>query len=84
MVQNNPNGLPILFDGKANLYRGIEGVGGRLVLTREYLLFKPHVINIQKDEETILLKDIKGVRKMNSLGIIPNGLKVITETTKTV
>lgn len=67
-MQHNHNGLPILFDGQANLYRGIEGVGGRLTLTQEYLFFKPYAINIQKDEETIYLSDIKRMEKINTLG----------------
>ena len=45
--------LPLLFESSANLYRGAEGVGGKLMLTREYLLFKPHFINIQKEEEMV-------------------------------
>lgn len=78
-MQNNHNGLPILFDGPANLYRGIEGVGGRLILTQEYLFFKPHAINIQKIEEIIYLRNIERVERKKTLWIIPNGLKVIAE-----
>lgn len=74
--------LPLLFESPANLYRGVEGVGGKLMLTREYLLFKPHFMNIQKEEEIIYLKEIEEVKKVNTLGIIPNALKVVTKQTE--
>ncbi len=74
--------LPFLFESPVNLYRGVEGVGGKLMLTKKYLLFKPHFMNIQKEEELISLKDIEEVKKMNTLGIIPNALKVVTKQTE--
>jgi len=72
--------MSLIFESAANLYRGIEGVGGKLILTAEYLLFKPHIINIQKDEEIIYLKDIEHIEESNSFSIIPNGFKVITSS----
>ena len=71
--------MSLIFESPANLFRGIEGVGGRLALTTEYLLFTPHAINIQKNEELIYLKDIKQVKIIKTLGIISNGLKVVTK-----
>ena len=70
--------MNLLLEGPANLFRGFEGVGGKLTLSTESLIFEPHAINIQKDEETIFLRDITSVEKTNTLGIIPNGLKVTT------
>ncbi len=70
--------MDILFEGPANLFRGFEGVGGKLTLSTEGLFFEPHAINIQKSKETILLGDITRVEKTNTLGIVPNGIKVIT------
>ena len=71
--------MNLLLEGPANLFRGFEGVGGKLTLSTESLIFEPHAINIQKDEETIFLRDITSVEKTNTLGIIPNGVKVTTE-----
>ncbi len=71
------NNTSRLFESPANLYLGFEGVGGRLALTTEYLYFKPHAVNIQKDEKIINLKEIVRVEKTKTLGIIPNGMKVI-------
>ena len=70
--------MNLLLEGPANLFRGFEGVGGKLTLSTESLMFEPHAINIQKGEETIFLRDITSVGKTNTLGIIPNGLKVTT------
>lgn len=76
------NSMQLVFEGPANLYRGFEGVGGKLTLSTDCLRFVPHAINIQKDKETILLADITRVEKTNTLGIIPNGLKVVTANGK--
>jgi hypothetical protein len=69
----------ILADGVANLFRGIEGVGGRLTLTSRRVLFEPHAINLQRNPADILLSDIVEVRKRNTLGLIPNGLLIRTK-----
>jgi len=85
VLHDNPNRRELLvvidlliFQSPANLYRGFEGVGGKLELAEELLHFVPHAINIQKDEEIIYLRDIMRVEKINTLGIIPNGFKVTT------
>jgi len=66
-----------LYESSANLYRGFEGAGGRLILSDDYLLFEPHALNIQKDKVLIKLKDIQQVQKSTTLGIIPNSFEVI-------
>ncbi len=61
----------------ANLFRSIEAVGGRLTITNERLLFTPHMINIQTEPVEINMADIVGVEKRNTIGLVPNGIKII-------
>jgi hypothetical protein len=70
--------MKTIHHGPANLFRGFEGVGGMLTLTSDRLVFRPHVMNIQRQEETIELADIECVEKANTLGLVPNGFKVVT------
>ena len=70
----------ILADCIANLFRGIESVGGRLKITSRRLLFEPHATNFQKNPAEILMSDIQDVRKKNFLGIVPNGMLVQTKS----
>ncbi|WP_411954834.1 GRAM domain-containing protein [Alkalibacillus sp. S2W] len=62
----------------ANLFKGIEAVGGKLYLTKEALIHRPHKFNIQSGETVIELKDIAEVLTRNTLLVIPNGLLVKT------
>jgi len=62
----------------ANHFKGLEGVGGILFLTNKRLYFKSHKINIQVHELTIPKENIKEAFKHKTLGIINNGLTVIT------
>lgn len=68
----------ILADMAANLFRGIEGVGGRLKITSRRLVFQPHAVNFQRSPLELSLGDIGDVRKRNTLGLIPNGMLVST------
>jgi len=68
-----------LIDVAANLFRGLEAVGGRMQITTHRILFKPHAINIQKESAEINLKDIVEVGKRNTLGLVPNGMYVRTK-----
>lgn len=87
LLQDSPpakfDGQPVpeatLMDVAANLFRGAEGVGGRLKITTHRLLFEPHAINIQKEPAEILLGNITEVGKRNTLGIVPNGMFVRTK-----
>lgn len=67
------------FDVLANLFRGPEAVGGRLKLTDRRLLFKSHNINIQTGTTEILIEQIAEVKKRNTLGIVPNGISIVTK-----
>jgi len=60
----------------ANLFRSVEAVGGRLTITNERLLFNPHMINIQTEPVEINMADIIGVEKRNTMGLVPNGIKI--------
>lgn len=77
-------GEAIIREYRANLMRGIEGVGGKLYITNQRLIFESHSFNIQSGNEIINLRDISAVEKVwtKILGIplAPNGLKVTTAT----
>ncbi len=75
-------GETILVYSPANLFRGIEGVGGRITLTNFRVWFEPHALNIQSHPEEIPLNIITGVGKRNTMGIIPNGMYIRTNTGK--
>lgn len=68
----------ILFQTPANHFRGIEGVGGKLYLTTERLIFKSHKFNIQNHQLSINLTDINHVNRFKTLGVVNNGLSIIT------
>lgn len=68
----------IIFETPANHFKGAEGVGGKLYLTNERLVFKSHKLNFQKHELSILLHDIAKVERYKVLGMINNGLIVYT------
>src|SRR5947208_3077670 len=55
-------GEQIMAEAPANLMRGIEAVGGRLMITDQRLLFQPHSINIQGWQTEILFRDVTEVR----------------------
>ncbi|MCU9613164.1 GRAM domain-containing protein [Caldibacillus lycopersici] len=61
----------------ANLFRGIESVGGRLTITNKRVLFQSHKINIQSGATEILISDIAAVVKRNTLGLVPNGISIV-------
>lgn len=69
----------ILADVVANLFRGIEGVGGRLKVTNRRVVFEPHAINLQKNPAEILLTDIAVVERRKTGFMIPNGMLIRTK-----
>ena len=66
----------------ANIFRGLEGVGGKIFLTNERLIFKSHSLNIQKGQTNIKYSDIVEVEKRKTMKIVDNGIKVITKEKK--
>lgn len=67
----------IIYSDSANHFKGKEAVGGKLYLLMDRMVFKSHNINLQTHEQAILISDISEVLFYNSLGIIPNGLKIV-------
>lgn len=68
----------------ANLQRGMEAVGGRLVLTNRRLVFSSHALNVQMGSTVIALSAIRALRPCwtRFLGIIPmfpNSLAILTD-----
>lgn len=64
--------------GVANHFRKAEAVGGRLYLLNNCIRFKPHKLNFQNHELEIALHDVSKITTFNSLGLIPNGIKIHT------
>lgn len=65
-----------IFNVPANLFKGWEGVGGRLVITEEKLVFTPHKINFQTKPVEITVDTIVEVGKRNTLKLVPNGFYI--------
>ncbi|MFH1424693.1 MAG: GRAM domain-containing protein [archaeon] len=72
----------VLANVAANMFRDIEGVGGKLRVTNQRLLFEPHLLNLQNKPEAILLKDVKSASKRMTLLFIPNGMLVTMKSGK--
>ena len=72
----------IEIEGPANLFRGIEGVGGKIFLTKKKLIFKSHKINIQKGQTNIEYSTIKEIVKRKTAKLIDNGIRIITNNGK--
>lgn len=62
----------------ANLWRGSEAVGGRIVMTDQRLLFESHKINTMRAPASIPYRQISNVARTRTLGIVPNGLIILT------
>jgi hypothetical protein len=77
-----PPGDAIEYSGLANHFLNLEGRGGRLALTKTHLVFKPHIINLQRRELRIPRTCIVGAHASRTLGIVPNGLTVTLNTGK--
>jgi hypothetical protein len=75
-------GEAVLYSGLANHFLNFEGRGGRLALTPERLVFKPHAVNVQRSELSIPRADIAGVAAVRTFGLIPNGLAVTLKSGK--
>jgi hypothetical protein len=68
-------------EGRANLQRGIENVGGKLYLTSHRLIFEAHVLNTQRGPTGLSLDQISRVatcwtRFLGVVPIAPNSLAV--------
>jgi hypothetical protein len=68
----------IVKQGPASHFRRREARGGWLYLTDLQLLFQSHGFNLQNEELSIPLDQVLGVELCATLGIVPNGLRVLT------
>ena len=66
----------------ANLFRGIEAVGGKIFLTNDRLIFKSHSFNIQNGQTNIKYSEIDAVEKRKTMKAVDNGIKIITKENK--
>ena len=72
-------GENIEIEGPANLFRGMEGVGGKMFLTNKKVVFKSHKINIQKGQTDILYENISEIVKRKTAKLIDNGIRIKTK-----
>lgn len=68
-------------EGRANVQRGLETVGGHLYLTDLRLVFEPHEQNVQIATITLYLSDVKSIKAawtkfLSFIPVAPNSLKV--------
>jgi hypothetical protein len=70
----------IIYETPANHYKGLEAVGGKLLLTNERLIFKSHRINIQNHQLSIDLARLVKIDRFKNLGLVNNGISVTTES----
>jgi GRAM domain len=77
-TENRPIAIDeqLIKEGGANHFMNREGVGGWIYLTDSRFYFKSHDLNIQNHEFIVNLNEIADAEKTNSLGVIPNGLKL--------
>ncbi|WP_193725933.1 hypothetical protein [Xanthomonas arboricola] len=63
----------VLRQAPANLLRGLEAVGGRLILTADALHFQPHPYNLQTRSLTVPLSQIAALqpRWTRLFGLLP-------------
>ncbi len=66
----------------ANLFRGREAVGGRLHFDEKGMTFQSHKVNIQKGQSRIHYNEIKHIKAFRTLGIVPNGMAIVTKKGK--
>jgi hypothetical protein len=67
----------VLKEGAANYFRGLGSVGGKLHLTAHRLIFKPHMLNLRRGEESFALKDVVAVKKLNTAVVVRNGMAIM-------
>lgn len=70
----------VILKKPANLFRGIEAVGGWMSITNKRIIFNPHKLNIQKQPIEMLYSEILEVSKRNTFYCVPNGIKIKVKT----
>jgi hypothetical protein len=67
----------VLDERPANIRRGMEYAGGKMVLTNRRLLLRPHGLNANSRPVDIDLADIASVEPFNQFWVIPSGMRVV-------
>lgn len=73
----------IIYDGGANQIKGREGVGGKLFITNQRILFISHKFNIQNGETTILSENVKNIEKVKLSRFFNTGILITLEDATT-
>ena len=63
-------------EGPANLFRGVEAVGGKLFLTNDRVIFKSHKLNINTGQSDISYDIISEVSPRRTGKLVDNGLRL--------
>jgi hypothetical protein len=71
-----PDG-PTIKDGGAKHFKGLEAVGGQLLLTSTTLSFTSHRFNIQVHDESYPLREITAVEPRKGLSLVGDGMAVL-------
>ncbi|MEM6514670.1 MAG: GRAM domain-containing protein [Bacteroidota bacterium] len=69
----------IKVEGPASLFRGIEGVGGKIYLTNKRLVFNPHRFNFQKKALSLDYNQIDNILTRKTGRLVDNGLSIETK-----
>ena len=67
----------IEYQSPANMFKGVEAVGGMLFITNQGLVFKAHKANIQKGQTNIAFAYIEKIEAVKTAKLVDNGLEVI-------
>ena len=78
LKQNVPEEM--LAEQGANLFRGIEAVGGRIFVTNKMIKFKAHLINLQSMPTEFPIDNIERIERKKSLGLISNQMVIILKS----
>jgi hypothetical protein len=76
VVAGGPTDDAVLISQKANLFRGVEAVGGSVVVTKRTIRFEAHAVNVQNGREVIQMADVVSVEPVNTMAVVPNGALV--------
>ena len=69
----------IILKKQANHLTNSVGIGGHLCLTDKRLIFKSYSSDTDNDTWTVNLSEISSVEKFKTLGLVNNGIKIITK-----
>lgn len=77
-----PENETLIKEYGVNIFRGKEGVGGKIALTNQSILFKSHKVNIQTGETIIQIEDIRSFTIKNRLFNLINNEVTLKTTEK--